>query len=190
MKNEYEGVTGGLDNASVGASMRGASKIAIWLAAVGALVASVSFTSQAHAWGTCGRGPWVTASAPIGTWTPESICRCSNGQRGSIKVLSYYQWGVINAWNGPSNGGAGAEVEAKVKATGEIVYIGLTFEPSDAPSSLAMPNGQWYEGWHARAPIDGHASGPYEPTGRYRSVCITNYPSLPSSPDSYPWIWL
>jgi hypothetical protein len=191
MKNECEGlgVTHVLENASGGISMRSASKITSWLAAAGALVACLSLTSEVHAWGTCGRGPWVTASERV-AWTGDSVCRCSNGQRGSIKLMGSLVRGVINAWNGPSNGGAGAEIEVFDNQTNQTMAIGLTFSTffSGAPSSLAMPNGQWFEGWYDRDPVDDR-SGRYSWTQRYRSVCITNYPSLPEEPDVEPWIW-
>jgi hypothetical protein len=154
------------------------------MAALCALVACLSFASHASAWGTCGRGPWVTP--PLGPfWSAPSECRCGSGQIGNVQVLG----GELTAWatsRGPSNTGVGAEWEAIDNVTGEHLNIGMNF-PTTNPAKLVYPSGTGtnYNDRYGRPPIDG--SGRYS-VGRYRSVCVTTISNLPKWP-SYPWIW-
>jgi hypothetical protein len=149
------------------------------------LVASLAATSNAQAWGICGRGPWVSLPLQTQTWGEASECSCGNGQMGSISLVSNMLWATLSAWNGPNGGGAGGEAEATDTWTGDRVFIGFNFANS-SPYVLGVKKGYQYNGWYGRPPIDG--DNRYAPTGRYRSVCVTNFASLPKSP-SYPWTW-
>ena len=155
---------------------------------IAALLAMFGATSVAQA-GVCGRGPWVDMPGKYSyIWGPESVCRCSNGQRGGAMLYlePWSNYSLIWAGEG-SNGGVGVELEAT--RNGERVFIPLQDRSVTTQKVLSAPSGGGAEApWSA----PNWALNWAGTTGRYRSVCITNYSGFLSShtpaPD-YPWFY-
>jgi hypothetical protein len=159
------------------------SYVSICLAVVAAMFGA---TSVAQA-GVCGRGPWVDLPPTMNyRWGPESVCKCSSGQRGGA-MLYQEPWSSFSLiWSlGGSNGGVGVEKES-IK-DGQRIFIPLQDRSVTSQKVLSAPSGSGAEvPWS----IPNWALNYANPTGRYRSVCITNYSGFISShtpAPSSPW---
>jgi hypothetical protein len=123
-------------------------------------VCTLGFVQSAFAWGSCGRGPWVTYG--------ESWCSCGNGQEGYG-----YEGGAgvfVEATGGPSNGWVAFEYEGYDEDGNRIFIPAATYAWWDYQAIYAIA-GTSYQAYSYHWPW---ASG-YSYTGRYRSVCMTNY---------------
>jgi hypothetical protein len=159
-------------------------KNAILLGLLGtALTLSIS-VSTAQAWGSCGRGPWRSFPTRNKDRTDSpgdvSVCSCTNGQSGAA-TGSEWRNGVVGGLGGPSNGGVGVELEAwyegarisiPVMADATTPFVAATYFTN---SGVQLYGPSW---------SDGH-----EFTGRYRSVCLTNLPSLLAEPHPSAWFY-
>ena len=144
----------------------------IGAALIVAMVCTFSFVQEALAWGSCGRGPWV--------YSGTSSCSCGNGQAGYA-----YEGGAganVTATAGPSNGWVAIEYEAYDEDDIRVFVPGATiawgnYQPIWISNYNSYTNYQYHWPW---------ASG-YSYTGRFRSVCLTNYTnfSYPNSPWGY-----
>lgn len=134
-----------------------------------AMICTFSFAQDAQA--ACNRGPWV--------YSGTSSCACSNGQNGSG---DYSGGQVYVSASGPSNGWVGVEWEAYDESGTRVFVPVATYRFNNYQPIYANNNTSWNAytyGWPWAAN--------YGYSGRYRSVCMTNYSSFtyPSGPWSY-----
>ena len=143
------------------------------LSAVLVIVAlcSFAFTQQALAWGSCNRGPWV--------YSGSSACSCSNGQAGS----GYESGGTVylSATAGPTNGWVALEYEA-YDLDGNRVFVPAATYAFWQYEAIWAAN---YSSISAPKYTFPWAAG-YSFTGRYHSVCLTNYTNF-TYPDDEAW---
>jgi hypothetical protein len=153
------------------------------LGLVVAALSSFIATSSALAWGSCGRGPWTNfpphTKDRTDSYSEPSVCTCSNGQSG-LAIGSELRNGSVYAWAGPTNGGVGAELEAWYN--GQRVFVPIMYNWSTAYTAAT-----YYARTDGTFNPPSWATSGYEFTGRFRSVCITNLPSL--APPNSPWAW-
>jgi hypothetical protein len=158
------------------------------------VVTLLTGAAQAKAWGVCGRGSWVRP--PDTVWgNPSSFgavskCNCSNitasAQSSAIDDPNGTQ-GIVWA-TGNRDGGGGVEWET-TDPYGNRTFVPFIWSSNNVWEYEALTIGSgFYTGHRIYKPF-WSLNNSY--SGRYRVVCITNYPDFtatmsPVPPD--PWM--